>query len=134
MRQRRIAGAGRTARLSRYSYDGRARFRPGDHPNALYAYSTAADAACRDADVIIACASRVGNLDIPYDKSWGSPSTQKLIQIDVDPRNMGVTRPLTLGILSEVKFARAALVRTIQAGKGLTRKTESTARYYEAMR
>jgi acetolactate synthase I/II/III large subunit len=107
---------------------------PGDHPNALYAYSTAADAARRDADVIIACASRVGNLDIPYDKYWGSPSTQKLIQIDVDPRNMGVTRPLTLGILSEVKFALAALVRTIQAGKGLTRKTESTARYREAMR
>lgn len=107
---------------------------PGDHPNALYAYSTAADAARRDADVIIACASRVGNLDIPYDKYWGSPSTQKLIQIDVDPRNMGVTRPLTLGILSEIKFALAALVRTIQAGKGLTRKTESTARYREAMR
>jgi len=107
---------------------------PGDHPNALYAYSTAADAARRDADVIIACASRVGNLDIPYDKYWGSPSKQKLIQIDVDPRNMGVTRPLTLGILSEVKFALAALVRTMQAGKGLTRKTESTARYREAMR
>src|SRR6516225_544487 len=107
---------------------------PGDHPNALYAYSTAADAARRDADVIIACASRVGNLDIPYDKYWGSPSTQKLIQIDVDPRNMGVTRPLTLAILSEVKFALAALVRTMQAGKGLTRKTESTARYREAMR
>jgi len=107
---------------------------PGDHPNALYAYSTAADAARRDADVIIACASRIGNLDIPYDKYWGSPSTQKLIQIDVDPRNMGVTRPLTLGILSEVKFALAALVRTIQAGRGLTRKTESTARYREAMR
>jgi len=25
---------------------------PGDHPNALYAYSTSADAACRDADVM----------------------------------------------------------------------------------
>jgi len=107
---------------------------PSDHPNAVYAYSTAADAARRDADVIIACASRVGNLDIPYDKYWGSPSTQKLIQIDVDPRNMGVTGPLSLGILSEVKFALAALVRTLRAGKGLTRKTESTARYREAMR
>ena len=90
---------------------------PSDHPNAVYAYSTAADAARRDADVIIACASRVGNLDIPYDKYWGSPSTQKLIQIDVDPRNMGVTRPLSLGILSEVKVALAALVRTLRAGE-----------------
>jgi len=108
---------------------------PGDHPNALYAYSTAADAARREADVIIACASRVGNLDIPYDKYWGDPSAQKLIQIDVDARCMGVTRLLTLGILSDVKFALAALVRTLKTrAADFSRKTESTARYRDAMR
>ena len=107
---------------------------PGDHPNALYAYSTAADAARREADVIIACATRVGNLDIPYDKYWGDPSAQKLIQIDVDARNMGVTQPLALGILSDVKFALAALVRTLRSRTDLSRKPESSARYRAAMR
>ena len=107
---------------------------PGDHPNALYAYSTAADAARREADVIIACATRVGNLDIPYDKYWGDPSAQELIQIDVDARNMGVTRRLALGILSDVKFALAALVRTLRSRTDLSRKPESSARYRAAMR
>jgi thiamine pyrophosphate-dependent acetolactate synthase large subunit-like protein len=37
---------------------------PSDHRNALYPYSTAADAARREADVIIACGSRIGNLDM----------------------------------------------------------------------
>jgi acetolactate synthase I/II/III large subunit len=107
---------------------------PSDHRNALYPYSTAADAARREADVIIACGSRIGNLDIPYDKYWGNPAAQKLIQIDIDPRNMGVTRPLALGIQSEVKFALTVLVRALQAREDLTKKRESTAGYREAQR
>ncbi|MGO9606282.1 MAG: thiamine pyrophosphate-binding protein [Candidatus Binataceae bacterium] len=107
---------------------------PSDHRNALYPYSTAADAARRESDVIIACASRIGNLDIPYNKYWGDPAAQKLIQIDVDPRNMGVTRPLSLGIQSDAKFALAALVRALQTRNDLTKKTESTAGYRETQR
>src|SRR5215469_14989223 len=107
---------------------------PTDHRNALYAYSAAADAARREADVIVACASRLGNLDIPYNKYWGDPAAQRLIQIDVDPRNMGVTRPLALGILSDVKFALGALVRALRVRTDLTKKTESTSGYREAQR
>src|SRR5215472_6770200 len=107
---------------------------PSDHPNALYPYSTTADAARREADVIIACASRIGNLDIPYVKYWGDPAAQKLIQIDIDPRNMGVTRQLSLGIQSDVKFALGELVRLLRMKKGLTKKTQSIAGYREAQR
>ena len=44
---------------------------------------------------MLVAGSRMGNLDMPFDKYWGDPSGQRLIQIDIDPRNLGVTRPLT---------------------------------------
>ena len=106
---------------------------PTDHPNALYAYSTAADLARREADVILAAGSRLGNLDIPYDKYWGDPSRQKLIQIDIDPRNMGVTRPLTLGIVADVKSALDGLMRAL-AAKPRRSRGEEMQRYRDAMR
>lgn len=106
---------------------------PTDHPNALYAYSTAADLARREADVIVAAGSRLGNLDIPYDKYWGDPSRQKLIQIDIDPRNIGVTRPLTLGIVADVKGALEGLLRAL-AAKPRRSRGEDMERYRQAAR
>lgn len=50
--------------------------------------------------------SRVGMLDVPFDKYWGEPAACKLIQIDVDPRHIGVSRPVALGIVAD---ARASL-------------------------
>ena len=58
-----------------------------------------ADEAKREADVILALGTRLGNLDTPFDKYWGDRANQKLIQIDVDPRSLGVTRPLAIGIV-----------------------------------
>jgi acetolactate synthase-1/2/3 large subunit len=82
---------------------------PQDHPNHLYGYGAGADEARGEADVILALGTRLGNLDTPYDKYWGDRTAQKLIQIDVDPRNLGVTRPLALGIVSELKCALEGL-------------------------
>jgi acetolactate synthase-1/2/3 large subunit len=88
---------------------------PLDHPNYLHGSSAGADAARQEADVILAAGSRLGNLDVPFDKYWGDPATQKLIQIDIDQRNLGVTRPLTLGIVSELKPALASLAVAFKA-------------------
>jgi acetolactate synthase I/II/III large subunit len=107
---------------------------PLDHPNFLYTYSVAADAARREADVILAAGTRLGNLDIPYDKYWGDPAHAKLIQIDVDQRNLGVTRPLTLGIVSDVKVCLEGL-RPALAGKRVrANATADLERYREANR
>jgi acetolactate synthase-1/2/3 large subunit len=107
---------------------------PLDHPNFLYTYSPAADAARREADVILAAGSRLGNLDIPYDKYWGNPSEQKLVQIDIDQRDMGVTRPLALGIVADAKSALEGLYRALAAKPLKSKSGDDLKRYQEASR
>ena len=77
-----------------------------DHPLCFMSQSPAADALRRNADLILAVGTRVGNLDVPFDKYWGASIPGRMIQIDVDPRNIGVSRPVGLGIVAD---ARAAL-------------------------
>ncbi len=74
---------------------------PADHPNYVFGFGPAGDMARSEADVLLVAGSRMGNLDVPYDKYWGDPEGKRLIQIDVDPRNFGVTRPVHLGILAD---------------------------------
>jgi acetolactate synthase-1/2/3 large subunit len=71
----------------------------------------AADAARREADVVLVAGSQLGNLDLPYDNDWGDPAHATLIQIDVDPRHLGVARPLALGLVTDVRGARAGRAR-----------------------
>ena len=87
---------------------------PLDHPNYLYGSSGGADAARQEADVVLVAGSRIGNLDLPFDKYWGDPEAQKVVQIDVDPRHLGVTRPMALGIVSELKPALEALLLALR--------------------
>ncbi len=102
-----------------------------DDPHYVYGYNDAGDLARREADVVLVVGSRLGNLDLPYDKYWGDPATQKIVQIDVDPRHLGVTRPISLGIVAEAKSALAGLVRVLEK-RGLHRKeTPDLARYRE---
>jgi len=107
---------------------------PLDHPNFLNTYSPPADAARREADVILVAGSRLGNLDIPYDKYWGDPAGQKLIQIDIDQRNMGVTRPLALGIVADAKSALEGLHRVLAAKSVKSKRGDDVKRYAEASR
>ena len=71
--------------------------------------------------------SRLGNLDLPYDKYWGDPATQRVMQIDIDPRNLGVTRPLALGIVADAKHALAGLARRSGAAAGAGTRASSRA-------
>src|SRR5438094_8554 len=47
---------------------------PLDHPNAVYGLGAGGDLAKREADVVLVAGSRLGNLDLPYDKYWGDPA------------------------------------------------------------
>ena len=104
---------------------------PLEHPQYLYGYGPGADAARKEADVILVAGSRAGNLDTPFDKYWGDPERSKLIQIDVDPRHMGVTRPLHLGIVADVKATLEGLLRLLETKSSRSRSAGDLARYRE---
>jgi acetolactate synthase I/II/III large subunit len=91
---------------------------PHDHPNYFLSQSPAADELRRSADVILVVGSRVGNLDVPYDKYWGDPAHCRVIQIDVEPRDIAVTRPVALGIVADAKAALEGLCAQL-AGRAL---------------
>lgn len=88
---------------------GRAAVPPG-HPNYVFGFGDGGVTARREADVLLVAGSRIGNLDLPYDKYWGDPAGQRLIQIDVEPRHIGVTRPVALGIVAEARDALAGIL------------------------
>ena len=107
---------------------------PLDHPQAFYPYSTGADQVRREADVVLVVGSRLGNLDLPYDKYWGDPASQKIAQIDLDPRNLGVTRPIALGIVAEARSALQGLVRVLEKRGIRHGESADLARYRETER
>lgn len=96
------------------SMAGRATVR-NDHPGYVFGFGPAGDAARGEADVMLVAGSRMGNLDVPFDKYWGDPAGKKLIQIDIDPRNVGVSRPVALAILSDARTALEAIAEGLRA-------------------
>ncbi len=97
---------------------------PLDHPNHLYGFGAAGDLAKQEADVILVAASRLGNLDLPYDKYWGPAARHRIIQIDIDSRNIGVTRPVALAVVADVRAAVEGLVRLLR-GRRLRQRDAS---------
>jgi acetolactate synthase-1/2/3 large subunit len=107
---------------------------PSDHDHFVFGFGEAGDLVRREADVVLVVGSRLGNLDLPYDKYWGDPATQRIVQIDLDPRHLGVTRPIHLGIVADARAALEGLVRLLDA-RGVRREPSADlARYREADR
>lgn len=107
---------------------------PLDHPSYLYGYGPGADAARKEADVVLVAGSRAGNLDTPFDKYWGDGARAKLVQIDVEPRHIGVTRPLHLGIVADVKATLEGIARRLESRGVQARSGGDLARYREIAR
>lgn len=82
---------------------------PHRHDLYFHSQSPAADELRRNADVMLVVGSRIGNLDVPFDKYWGDPGRCRVIQIDVDPRHIGVSRPVSLGIIGDARTTLDAL-------------------------
>ncbi|MGH7857659.1 MAG: thiamine pyrophosphate-binding protein, partial [Candidatus Binatia bacterium] len=112
---------------------GRSSF-PLDHPACVYGFGPGGDPVKREADVVLVAGSRLGNLDLPYDKYWGDAARQKVVQIDVDPRNLGVTRPIALGIVADAKSALEGILSALKAKTVRRRDAADLARYREADR
>jgi acetolactate synthase-1/2/3 large subunit len=93
-----------------------------DHPLCYLSQSPAADELRRNADAMLVVGSRLGNLDVPFDKYWGDPSRCQVIQVDVDPRHIGVSRPVALGIVSEARPALEGLDAKLQVRRIASRE------------
>lgn len=102
---------------------------PLDHPQYVFGFGPAGDSVRREADVVLVAGSRLGNLDLPFDKYWGDPERQKLIQIDVDPRHVGVTRPVDLAIVADARLTLEALDAGLEQA-GVRRRPGSSLRGY----
>ncbi len=83
---------------------------PHDHRLCFNSQGPMADELRRRADVMLVVGSRVGNLDVPYDKYWGDAGKCKIIQIDIDPRNIAVSRPVALGIVADARDTLEGIV------------------------
>jgi acetolactate synthase-1/2/3 large subunit len=100
-----------------------------DHPGYVFGFGPAGDTVRSEADVMLVVGSRMGNLDVPFDCYWGDPAGKKLIQIDIDPRNVGVSRPVELAILSDARTALEAIAHGLRARGAQPRDGSDLERY-----
>jgi acetolactate synthase-1/2/3 large subunit len=73
-----------------------------------------------DSDLVLVLGSRLGETDwwgkAPY---WRPPSTQAMIQVDIDGHNLGANKPAALAVLADLKLFLAALADAIERRTGL---------------
>lgn len=88
-----------------------------------------------DADVVLGLGSRFGETDWwgkpPY---WRPPAEQRVIQVDLDPQNLGVNKPVSVAIQADVRAFLARLAEALQAsGAGdVTSRKRALDRYAQA--
>ncbi len=86
---------------------------PNSHPHYIgplgRAGSPEAAAACRRADLLLVLGSRLGNFTTYYDQRYIQPST-RIVQIDIDSRDISRTYPVALGIQADAGETVAALL------------------------
>lgn len=93
---------------------------PADHPLAVgpigYMGSKAAMHTLKEADVLLAIGTRLSvfgtlpSYDIDY-----FPKHAKIIQIDINPRNIARTHPIEVGIIGDAKAASVELMKRLKA-------------------
>lgn len=93
---------------------------PNAHPNYIgplgRAGSPEAAAACRRSDLLLVLGSRLGNFTTFYDQRYIQPGT-RIVQIDIDSRDIGRTYPVTLAIQADAGEAVAALLEELSQAR-----------------
>ena len=86
---------------------------PHDHPLFIgplgRAGSPEAAAACQRADLLFVVGSRLGHFSTYYDSRYIQPG-KRIIQIDIDSRDLGRTYPVTLGMQADAGESLKALL------------------------
>jgi len=72
------------------------------------------------ADVVLAVGTRLGELNMwGRPPMWGAPEKQRLIQIDTEPTNIGLNRPVDVALIGD---AKVILVQLLEAVRNLAAK------------
>ena len=87
---------------------------PDSHPNKLRGGTPGAFEARRESDLVLVLGSCLGELDLPFDKYWGGPE-QKIVQVDVDSRSLGLYRQLHLGVVGDARATCQLLLDRLRA-------------------
>jgi len=93
-----------------------------EHPLCFHPTCLSRIMANSQADVVLAVGSRLGELNMwGRPPMWGEPQTQQLIQIDIEPTNIGLNRPVDIPLVGD---AAVILDKLLDAVKKLTQKSE----------
>lgn len=106
---------------------------PEDHPLSLIAGGYGALGAQATADVVLLVGGRLGDLDFwgqpPF---WGEPKSQKLIQIDIEPENVALNRPVDLALVGDARAILRALIEAVRRRSGPMPERPEMAQYRAA--
>jgi acetolactate synthase-1/2/3 large subunit/sulfoacetaldehyde acetyltransferase len=90
---------------------------PNDHPRYIgplgRAGSPEAAEACRDADLLLVVGSRLGHFTTFYDHRYIQAGT-RIVQIDIDSRDIGRTYPVAVGIQADAGETLWALLQILE--------------------
>jgi acetolactate synthase-1/2/3 large subunit len=93
-----------------------------EHPLCFHPTCLSRIMANSQADVVLAVGTRLGELNMwGKPPMWGEPEGQRLIQIDTEPTNIGLNRPVDVALVGD---ARVILTHLVDAVKCLTAKRE----------
>jgi len=97
---------------------------PEDHELSFHPLCMASFMAHNQSDAVLAVGTRLGELHM-WGKPplWGDPAEQRFVQIDVDPTDIGLNRPVDVPLVGD---AKRVLAQLLEAVKELTpRRTPS---------
>ena len=92
---------------------------PEDHPLCLIPSAPGAFQAQANADVVLLVGSRLGDTDFwGRPPIWGEMGKQRFIQVDIEPKNMALNRPVDLCLLGDAKSTLSSLIKQIHLRTG----------------
>jgi acetolactate synthase-1/2/3 large subunit len=88
---------------------------PDGHPLVTQPASPAAAMVKNMADVVLAVGTRFGELDFWGRRPvWGDATRQKVIQVDVDPLNIGLNRPAEVALVGDAKAVMGQMLDAVR--------------------
>ncbi|RJP17535.1 MAG: thiamine pyrophosphate-binding protein [Candidatus Abyssobacteria bacterium SURF_5] len=86
-----------------------------DHPQCFHCLSPAVREARKNADVVVVIGSQFGETEFRGQApDWGKPEAQRVIQIDIDPERIGVSREVDIAIIGDARRVVADILERVR--------------------